>query len=122
MGLGVVFTLCTPIRFHWDKFLGASGKCVDIKPAELGTAVVIVAADFMILFLPMPMLWSLQITRARKLLLCILFGIGFMWAKAVLWILFSFLAYGLISMQCYFCGHGTDSIYRQCGAYYRFYL
>lgn len=78
MGIVVSINQCKPIRYSWEQPLGISGSCVDLKKAELGPGVATTVADGMILVMPMPMLWLLQITRVRKIQLCALFGIGFL--------------------------------------------
>lgn len=76
----VTTTQCKPIRFSWEQPLGVSGSCVDLRGAEIGAGVANTVADAAILILPWPMLWSLQMKRARKFQLCALFGIGFLLA------------------------------------------
>lgn len=76
MAVVVITTECKPIRYSWEQPLGVSGKCVDLRAAEIGPGVALTVADVMILMLPMPTLWSLQISRMQKIQLCTLFGIG----------------------------------------------
>ena len=82
MGVALTLSLCKPIQFFWEQLQGASGTCIDLKAAELGAGVALMAADVMILVLPMPMLWSLQVKWVRKIQLCALFGIGFVFNKS----------------------------------------
>lgn len=77
MGLSLTLSLCKPIRFIWEQSFGtASGTCVDLKAADVGPGVALMAADIMILVLPMPMLWSLQIKWVRKIQVC-----AFVWNR-----------------------------------------
>lgn len=111
-GLIVSPTQCKPIQYSWEQPLGTNGSCVDLIAAELGSGVTLMAADVMILVLPMPMLWSLHVKWARKIQLCALFGIGFLFAESFRDFPSDFLHHLLTYMQCRGRKHHTDSIHR----------
>ncbi|KAF2733121.1 hypothetical protein EJ04DRAFT_565396 [Polyplosphaeria fusca] len=72
----VVFVQCQPLAFTWNGPKGSEGKCGNLTANEIGTGVIIMLADFMLLVLPMPILWTLHIPRKEKIMLCGLFALG----------------------------------------------
>lgn len=67
--------ICRPITYSFDKTT-PNGKCGDLASYELYTAVMSLIADLMVVVLPMPMLWRLQMGSRKKIELSIIFGIG----------------------------------------------
>ena len=57
------------------------GSCGDQRSLDIYVAVINVLQDVMVLVLPMPILWGLQTTRNKKILLCCVFGIGIMYGS-----------------------------------------
>lgn len=83
IGLAIAVTLCEPVRFAWEQALGTiNGTCPHLVSARMSAAVTLMAADVIILVMPMPMLWSLQMKLSRKIQLIALFGIGFLLSKS----------------------------------------
>ena len=75
---GVIFTFffsCTPVRRVWD--LSVPGHCIDFSGLVLGSAISNVVIDLILLLLPLPMLWRLQMSIVRKASLTIAFALGY---------------------------------------------
>ncbi|KAI1741634.1 hypothetical protein F4680DRAFT_446639 [Xylaria scruposa] len=71
----VVFNVsCRPFKKNWDKKL--EGSCTDIKRIHLGVVIVNIVLDLVILILPQPVIWNLQMTRLRKTGVSTVFTIG----------------------------------------------
>ncbi|MCJ1312210.1 hypothetical protein MMC25_005884 [Agyrium rufum] len=66
---------CTPISVNWTGS-GMDGKCVNEIPLYLAQAYSDVVVDVMILSLPVPMIWKLQMPTARKVGICGIFLLG----------------------------------------------
>ncbi|KAI1763407.1 hypothetical protein GGR53DRAFT_531632 [Hypoxylon sp. FL1150] len=69
------FLLCRPFEFTWNKTV-PGGVCGDIKGAYLSTAIVNLAIDLAVVFLPMPVLWRLQMPIGKKLAVSAILGLG----------------------------------------------
>lgn len=67
---------CIPIQKGWDS--SVPGRCVDRQTAFVGTAIPNILTDFILLILPMPMLWHLQISLRRKISLVGIFTAGYL--------------------------------------------
>ena len=66
---------CHPIHSFWTRFSGDS-KCIDLKAFFIGQAVPNIITDLVILVLPLPLIWRLQLPVSQKLMLtgCFTFG------------------------------------------------
>lgn len=76
--LGIVFGtifLCDPIEKSYNPMI--PGSCGSTSSLYIGSAVPSIAIDLIILILPLPKLWSLQIDRARKIGLIVIFTFGY---------------------------------------------
>ena len=83
IGLAISVTLCEPVRFTWEQALGTiSGTCPHLISGRMRAAMPLMVGDVMILVMPIPMLWSLQMKLSRKIQLIALFGIGFLSTKS----------------------------------------
>lgn len=83
IGLAFAVNMCKPIRFAWEQtFDTSNGDCPHLIPIRLGAAATLLIADVIILIMPIPMLWSLQMKLSRKVQLIALFGIGFLLVKS----------------------------------------
>ena len=58
---------CTPVRKAWLPL--TPGYCLDSYKWALGSAIVSVVIDFLIMLLPLPVLWNLHTGRSRKVVL-----------------------------------------------------
>lgn len=56
--------MCDPIPAYW---LGDVAKCFDQQAALIADSVISVVSDFIILVMPLPLTWSLQMSRNKKL-------------------------------------------------------
>ncbi|PWY94516.1 integral membrane protein [Aspergillus sclerotioniger CBS 115572] len=76
----VVFTLlltlaCNPVAKQWDTNL--PGKCIDTVASYYALAGTSLGFDMLIIALPLPVLWSLQLHHSQKVALIGLFALGF---------------------------------------------
>ena len=70
---GVMFQ-CTPIAFYWDKTI--DGHCINVSPFYVSVTVVNLAADVMIVTMPIPIVWGLNTSAGRKIGLTFVFVLG----------------------------------------------
>lgn len=68
------FLVCRPLAYQWDKSI--NGVCGDQKLSFLIPGVINLVLDILIISLPMPVLWTLQMQTAKKVATSIVFGIG----------------------------------------------
>jgi hypothetical protein len=75
VALIVKIRMCAPIPMYW---LGPveGGSCLDQAAALIADSVISVVSDIIILILPLPLTWSLQMSRNRKLRVMGLLGAG----------------------------------------------
>ena len=71
--LAIIFS-CSPVQKAWEPSL--SGHCIDLGVVLLVAAVINVVTDVVILALPLPHLWRLQISRARRIQLSGIYLLG----------------------------------------------
>lgn len=72
----VLLTKCQPLAYNWDKSL--DGRCIDETLFyKIGTAINVIS-DFLILILPMPAIWSLNLPLSRRLHVATVFVIASM--------------------------------------------
>ncbi|KAL2834322.1 hypothetical protein BDW59DRAFT_156264 [Aspergillus cavernicola] len=64
---------CKPISAYWN--IG-SGTCIDQRNVIIADSAISIASDLWILILPVPMLWSLQMSRTKKLRVVGILGAG----------------------------------------------
>lgn len=72
----VVVTIfqCTPVERTWDRTF--NGTCIDTKTFWYANAGFSIATDLMILIIPLPLVWGLQLPIIQKLALMAVFLIG----------------------------------------------
>jgi len=68
------FLLCRPFAYNWDKSI--AGSCAALDQAYLSAGIINILVDAIIIVLPMPMLWKLQLPVSKKIGLSVMFGIG----------------------------------------------
>jgi len=66
---------CNPIAAYWDKSI-PGGKCVNTVAFYRWNGVTNLLIDFMILTLPLPMIWRLSLKLQQKIALTALFLLG----------------------------------------------
>ena len=71
------FLICRPFAYNWDK-VTINGHCGDVSTYYLSTAIVNLLIDVLIVALPLPLLWSLQMKTSRKIALTGIFSLGAM--------------------------------------------
>lgn len=69
---------CRPVAASWDPMLLPTAQCLNQGAIYITTAVVGIATDVLLLALPIPRLWKLQMPAKQKIGLTIMFGIGSM--------------------------------------------
>lgn len=69
---------CRPVSYYWSKYIDpAGGKCVfPLYPFYLGNAAANVITDVLILLLPIPLTWKLQMRTSQKILIVGIFLLG----------------------------------------------
>ena len=65
---------CRPIQLLWDKTI--TGRRIDAATFFISASSLDVATDFIILFLPMPVVWTLQVPTSKKAMISVIFAIG----------------------------------------------
>ncbi|PVH95577.1 hypothetical protein DM02DRAFT_537067, partial [Periconia macrospinosa] len=56
--------LCRPVAFNWDMTL--NGTCGDVWAIEIFSSAFNLAIDLWVVFLPLPVIWKLQLTPQKK--------------------------------------------------------
>lgn len=74
--LGVL--LCSPIEKQWKP--STPGHCHPNTVLWLSSAIPSVGIDLILLLLPLPMLWRLQMAKSRKILIMTVFACGYRFA------------------------------------------
>ncbi|PLB48122.1 hypothetical protein P170DRAFT_360728 [Aspergillus steynii IBT 23096] len=67
--------ICVPVEKLWYPYL--EGRCISQVGTWIANAVSTIVTDLIILFLPLPQVWSLQLRRSEKLAVTLAFGLGF---------------------------------------------
>ena len=70
-----MFFLCSSLAFYWDKSI-EGGTCLNNYATSLSVSIINLILDLIVIALPMPMLWALQVTTSKKIGLTTVFGIG----------------------------------------------
>ena len=70
-----MFFLCSPLAFYWDKSI-EGGTCLNNSATSLSVSIINLVLDLIVVALPMPMLWGLQVTTSKTMGLTAVFGIG----------------------------------------------
>lgn len=70
----------SPITHSFDKST-LGGHCGDLARFELYTAILALVSEFIIVTLPMPVLWSLQMKTRKQIGISIVLGMGIMLAS-----------------------------------------
>lgn len=72
---------CVPVHDFWDTLAGtlrptSGGRCIDVELYFLIAGAINAATDFVLLALPIPILWRLRTSQAQKLVLTGIFTMG----------------------------------------------
>ncbi|KAJ6096877.1 hypothetical protein N7486_007623 [Penicillium sp. IBT 16267x] len=68
------FLLCRPLKYNWDTSI--SGTCGDRNATYVVAGVMNLITDLMVMALPIPHIWKLQLGTAKKISLCGVFCLG----------------------------------------------
>ena len=71
----VVIFQCAPVQFFWNREI-VGGHCINANDFYFAMAVVSTVVLVAVLFLPVPIIWKLQISYTRRLGLAFVFTIG----------------------------------------------
>lgn len=71
------FSICQPITYNWDQSI-PSGLCGNQVLSFMVTGTINLIMDVIVLGLPMPMLYKLQMATNKQLSCIIVLGLGFM--------------------------------------------
>ena len=69
-----IFT-CAPVRRAWEP--SVPGHCIGFSGQALGSVISNVLIDLVMLVLPLPVLWRLQMSMGRKVSLAAVFALGY---------------------------------------------
>lgn len=69
--------MCKPAAYLWDKRI-AKGTCLNVNAAYLTVSGINLVLDVMVVALPMPIVWTLQMPRAKKVAITVIFSMGVM--------------------------------------------
>lgn len=61
---------CRPLAYYWDQFVGAEGTCIDLDAFYLALGVVNMGNDVVVLLIPIPQIFKLQMSGRKKLAVC----------------------------------------------------
>lgn len=70
----VVIFRCTPVRKAWDPEV--EGHCLDLVKLGVSAGYINIVTDFLILILPIPMVWSLHLSSKIRLGIIAIFATG----------------------------------------------
>ena len=74
----IIFT-CIPVEAAWDYTI-KNARCIHIIDYFYTSAGVNIATDLLLCFLPLPTIWKLQMPKAQRVVVCIIFGMGTLYA------------------------------------------
>ena len=75
----LAFLKCSPRARVWNKDIPGTCITTDEDLRGLPSAALNVLSDFLILFLPVNRVWRLQIPQQKRILLSLVFAMGFMY-------------------------------------------
>ncbi len=78
LSLGIIQFLtifsCTPVQSFWDRDI--KGSCLDVGAVGFANSANSILQDLIILIMPMPSLYKLQMKRWRKIAVGFMFAVG----------------------------------------------
>ena len=79
----IVVVQCVPVPFFWNRAYlfykldpPDNGSCLDTRASQVPSSLLNCIGDLILLLLPFPVLWRLQMSLGRKLELMFIFGLG----------------------------------------------
>ena len=74
IGVLLVVFECSPVRKAWEPLL--PGRCIDIIHVGVASGIVNIIYDVILLILPIPMVWRLQLAKKMKIAVICIFMTG----------------------------------------------
>ena len=68
------FLLCRPLAYNWDTSI--SGTCGNRNATYVVAGTLNLVTDLMVMALPLPHIWKLQLSFSKKIALCGVFSLG----------------------------------------------
>ena len=65
---------CVPIKGFWDPHVHA--RCINFTASTIAYAVINIFTNILVLALPVPIIWRLQLSTSRKMILTLIFMLG----------------------------------------------
>lgn len=65
---------CAPVQSFWDRDI--KGKCLDVGAIGFANSALAITQDLIILIMPMPSLYHLQLKFWRKIAVALMFAVG----------------------------------------------
>ncbi|KAI1308252.1 hypothetical protein F5Y03DRAFT_95715 [Xylaria venustula] len=79
------FATCRPLRYNWEPGPDAAKYCGNRNLIYLLNSIFNLVLDIGILILPLPMLWTLQMSARRKIGVTLVFGLGIFVIFSTIW-------------------------------------
>ena len=71
---GVTTFGCLPVRKWW--VTETPGHCINLLPFGIVANLINILSDFFVFLMPVPLLWKLKVSVAKRITLCCLFSLG----------------------------------------------
>ncbi|KAK0653064.1 hypothetical protein B0T16DRAFT_110725 [Cercophora newfieldiana] len=79
IGISAIFVTifqCSPVHAAWD-FTVEGSQCITFVNFLYANAAISTVADVVLVVAPLPFFWSLSLPLRQRLVICVLFGVGF---------------------------------------------
>ncbi|KAE8381292.1 hypothetical protein BDV26DRAFT_278872 [Aspergillus bertholletiae] len=76
LDLALIFG-CSPIQKSWDVTI-TTGSCINTSGVYLATAITNTVSDVVLILIPIPIVWGLQLPFIQKVGVICMFGVGFL--------------------------------------------
>lgn len=70
----IICLICSPVNFNWNKKVG--GTCGNTRAVEIFSAAFTMVLDLWVVYLPLPIVWQLQMPQKKKLGISATFALG----------------------------------------------
>jgi hypothetical protein len=71
----VIMLTCVPVQAAWDYSI-TNPKCIHILKYFYVSAAFNIGTDLILFFLPVSTIWKISVSRAQRVVVCLLFGMG----------------------------------------------
>lgn len=78
-GISALLATCIPLAKAWDITI-TEGRCINVTKLLISNAYYNIFSDFILLVLPLPMVWNLQLPLRQKLGVTAVFSTGALYA------------------------------------------